>query len=236
MSFTRQASGRLLRRGIEGWPHCPPAFWTVTLWRLSTHTYTWSKLKPLWPTAQAQYDPLFQHQHNFCGLKHKRVSPAASLPVPNLLKGAPALSHHLESSRQSLCTWRPALYAPGALLLSPAWLFLHLVLCSLPGKLLFMHLVLCSFRLLGSFCTWFSSWNTSTGFSSCSFFPLWVRYISRLFVHFIKDSRCLVWNVSCKLYKDFKETALAAWFPFWDLLTDFYCRLEDRRQAFSFPG
>ena len=128
MSFTRQASGRLLRRGIEGWPHCPPAFWTVTLWRLSTHTYTWSKLKPLWPTAQAQYDPLFQHQHNFCGLKHKRVSPAASLPVPNLLKGAPALSHHLESSRQSLCTWRAALYAPGAVLFSPAWLFLHLVL------------------------------------------------------------------------------------------------------------
>ena len=143
MSFTRQASGRLLRRGIEGWPHCPPAFWTVTLWRLSTHTYTWSKLKPLWPTAQAQYDPLFQHQHNFCGLKHKRVSPAASLPVPNLLKGAPALSHHLESSRQSLCTWRAALYAPGALLFFPTWLF----------------------------CTWFSSWNTLTGSSSCSFFP-----------------------------------------------------------------
>ena len=59
MSFTRQASGRLLRRGIEGWPHCPLAFWTVTLWRLSTHTYTWSKLKPLWPIAQAQYDPFF---------------------------------------------------------------------------------------------------------------------------------------------------------------------------------
>ena len=41
------------------WPHCPLAFWTVILWRLFSHTYTWSKLKPLWPTAQAQYDPLF---------------------------------------------------------------------------------------------------------------------------------------------------------------------------------
>ena len=44
---------------------------------------------------------------------------------------------------------------------------------SAPGELLFMHLVLCSFRLLGSFCTWFSSWNTLTGSSSCSF-PLWL--------------------------------------------------------------
>ena len=144
MSFTRQASGRLLRRGIEGWPHCPPAFWTVTLWRLSTHTYTWSKLKPLWPTAQAQYDPLFQHQHNLCGLKHKRVCPAASLFLSLIC-----------SKELRLCRTTSS----------------HPDNPSAPGELLFMHLVLCSFRLLGFFCTWFSSWNTLTDSSSCFFFP-----------------------------------------------------------------
>ena len=113
------------------WPHCPPAFWTVTLWRLSTHTYTWSKLKPLWPTAQAQYDPLFQHQHNFCGLKPKRVSPAASLFLSLIcskeLRLCRTTSSHPDNPSApgdlascSLCTWCFAL--------SPAWLYMHLVL------------------------------------------------------------------------------------------------------------
>ena len=113
------------------WPHCPPAFWTVTLWRLSTHTYTWSKLKPLWPTAQAQYDPLFQHQHNFCGLKHKRVSPAASLFLSLIcskeLRLCRTTSSHPDNPSApgdlascSLCTCCFAL--------SPAWLYMHLVL------------------------------------------------------------------------------------------------------------
>ena len=131
MSFTRQASGRLLRRGIEGWPvatlstsfldsHSLTPFLTyIHLEQIKTFvTYSTSTVWPpfstpaqlLWPEAQAG------------------ESSCLSLPVPNLLKGAPALSHHLESSRQSLCTWRAALYAPGALHFSPAWLFLHLVL------------------------------------------------------------------------------------------------------------
>ena len=124
MSFTRQASGRLLRRGIEGWPVA-----TLSTSFLDSHSLTpfhtyihLEQIKTFVTYSTSTVWPLFQHQHNFCGLKHKRVSPAASLPVPNLLKGAPALSHHLESSRQSLCTWRAALYAPGAVL------FMHLVL------------------------------------------------------------------------------------------------------------